>query len=258
MSGRSSRHLIVVLASALGAAIGVSALPAKTFAADLDSSAFPTAPLGTEPVEFGTGWYIRGDAAFAMDTLPQISPLGFFPDTSGLRNTYSLGGGGGYKFNNWFRTDVTFDWREPLESSDSATSTYAYGTRWDALVNGYVDLGTWSGFTPYLGAGVGVAWGQAKYYTRDPIFACTAGGTVTCFEQNTPMNLAFSLMAGVAFEIFPHAYLDVGYRYLNLGAYSFYDNSVLPNVGAITPPGNAASRASSVQEIRFGIRYLID
>lgn len=258
MSSRTSSRLITVLASALGAAIGVSALPAKTFAADLDPSLFPSAPAQSEPVDFGTGWYIRGDVAFAMDTLPEISDLGFFPNSSGLRNTYSLGFGGGYKFNNWFRTDVTLDWRDPLTASDSATSTSAYGTRWDSLVNGYVDLGTWSGFTPYVGAGVGVAWGQAKYYTRDPIFTCTAGGTVTCFEQNTPINLAWALMAGFSYEIFPHAFLDVGYRYLNLGSYSFYDNSVLPNVGAITPPGSTASKTSTVQEIRFGIRYLID
>lgn len=256
MSGRTSRHLITVLASALGAAVAVSVLPAKSFAADLDSSHFPTAPAEAQPVEFGTGWYIRGDAAFAMDTLPDITAGGLFPDSTNLRDTYSLGGGGGYKFNNWFRTDVTFDWREPLEASDSATSTYAYGTRWDALVNGYVDLGTWNGFSPYLGAGVGAAWALAKIYTKDPSLSCTEGGTVTCFEQNTPINLAWALMAGVAFEIFPHAYLDIGYRYLNLGNYSFYDNSVLSEVSA--PAGYRASAPSQVHEVRFGIRYMID
>lgn len=257
MSSRTSRRLITVLASALGAAIGVSALPAKSFAADLDSSLFPTAPAQTEePVEFGTGWYIRGDAAFALDTLPEITDLGLFPNNAGFRNTYSLGGGGGYKFNNWFRTDATFDWRDPLTTSNSATSTYAYGTRWDALVNGYVDLGTWSGFTPYVGAGVGVAWGEAKIYTKDPSISCTSGGTVLCYNKNTPMNLAWALMAGFNFEIFPHTYLDVGYRFLNLGNYSFYDNSVLSSV--TVPAGYTASAPSYVHEVRFGIRYLID
>jgi opacity protein-like surface antigen len=28
--------------------------------------------------------------------------------------------------------------------------------RWDLLANGYLDLGTWDGFTPYIGAGAGV------------------------------------------------------------------------------------------------------
>lgn len=258
MSCRNSSRLMIVLASALGAAIGVSALPVRLYAADLDSTDFGEPPAPAQPVEFGTGWYIRGDAAFAMDSLPEISPLGFFPDNSGLRNTYSLGFGGGYKFNNWFRTDVTLDWRDPLSASDSATSTYAYGTRWDALTNGYVDLGTWSGFSPYVGAGVGVAWGQAKYYTKDTIFSCTQHGTVTCFEQNTPINLAWALMAGFSYQIFPHAFLDVGYRYLNLGNYSFYDNSVLSGFQAIAPSGTTASKAAHVQEIRFGIRYMID
>jgi opacity protein-like surface antigen len=249
---------MIVLASALGAAIAVSALPARLYAADLDTPDFGEPPVPQQPVEFGTGWYIRGDAAFAMDSLPDISPFGFFPQTSDLRNTYSLGFGGGYKFNNWFRTDVTLDWRDPLEASDSATSTYAYGTRWDSLVNGYVDIGNWNGFTPYVGAGVGAAWGQAKYYTKDSIFSCTNGGKVTCFEQNTPINLAWALMAGFSYEVFPHAFLDVGYRYLNLGSYSFYSNSVLAGFQSVAPAGTTASKTSTVQEIRFGLRYMID
>ncbi len=130
MSCRNSSRLMIVLASALGAAIGVSALPAKLYAADLDSTDFGEPPAPPQPVEFGTGWYIRGDAAFAMDSLPEISPLGFFPDNSGLRNTYSLGFGGGYKFNNWFRTDVTLDYRDHLSASDS---THIHLCQWHPL-----------------------------------------------------------------------------------------------------------------------------
>jgi opacity protein-like surface antigen len=249
----------IAIAAALVAGTAIATLPSDACAADFGLPPLPAQiqPNSTQPVEFGTGWYIRGDTAFAMDSLPEINEFGIFPITSGLRNTYSLGGGGGYKFNNWFRTDIVFDWRDPLTASDSGTSTYAYGSRWDALANGYVDLGNWNGFAPYVGAGVGVAWGEAKFYTRDPtISPCTQGGTVTCFEKNTPMNLAWALMAGVAYEIFPHAFIDVGYRYLNLGNYSFYDNSILSQI--TVPAGMTASAPSHVQEVRFGLRYVID
>ncbi len=230
----------------------------KLYAADLDSSLFasPPQPAPTQPVEFGTGWYIRGDVAYARDSLPNINNFGFFPDTSAFRNTYSLGLGGGYKFTNWFRTDVTIDYREPVNATDTNTSTYANGTRWDSLANGYVDLGNWSGFTPYVGAGVGAAWGYSKIYTKDSALSCTQGGTVMCFAKNMPLSLAWSLMAGFAFEIYPHTFIDVGYRYLNLGSYSFYDNSILSQV--VPPAGMTSAVQSHVHEIRFGLRYMID
>lgn len=249
-------------AAAFCAAIALPALPAQLRAADFGFTD-PNVTLPstqTQPVDFGSGWYIRGDVAYALDTLPEISDWGIFPNTSSWRNTYSLGLGAGYKFTNWFRTDMTLDWRDPLTASDSSTSTYAYGTRWDALFNGYIDLGNWNGFAPYVGAGVGAAWGDAKIYTKDSSLTCTQGGTVTCFEKNDSIHLAWALMAGFAFEIFPHAFVDLGYRYLNLGSYSFYDNSVLSQVGSFVyiPPGSSAAATSRVQEIRLGIRYMID
>ena len=33
------------------------------------------------------------------------------------------------------------------------------------MVNGYVDLGTWSGITPYVGAGVGFAYNKLSGFT---------------------------------------------------------------------------------------------
>ncbi len=77
---------------------------------------------------------------------------------------------------------------------------------------------------------------------------------MTCFEQNTPLNLAWALMAGFSYEVFPHAFLDVGYRYLNLGNYSFYSNPA----DVTAPSGMTASAPSHVHEIRFGLRYMID
>ena len=35
-------------------------------------------------------------------------------------------------------------------------SASAKNTAWNGLVNGYVDLGTYAGFTPYVGAGIGL------------------------------------------------------------------------------------------------------
>ena len=102
--------------------------------------------------------------------------------------------GVGYQFNNWFRVDVTGEYRggSHFQSLYVLNESANIGTgnptqiadfyrgdisSWVGLFNGYVDLGTWYGITPYVGAGVGLAWnklfrddrsGQALHYNRRP------------------------------------------------------------------------------------------
>src|SRR5205823_248027 len=74
------------------------------------------------------------------------------------------GAGVGYQWNSWFRTDVTGEYRgkasfHALDRYFNAgyfTNDYsASKSEWVALVNAYIDLGTWWSITPYIGAGVG-------------------------------------------------------------------------------------------------------
>jgi len=79
----------------------------------------------------------------------------------------------GYKVNNWFRTDLVLDyrstvqagWNGPSITCTTGLTTLPYGQvvvsaqdtctshfnteihRWDLLANGYVDIGSWGGFT---------------------------------------------------------------------------------------------------------------
>jgi opacity protein-like surface antigen len=55
-------------------------------------------------------------------------------------------------------------------------------------------------------------------------------------------------MAGVAYQLTDHAFLDFGYRYVNLGTYSA--------TSAVT--GLTTKVRDDVQEFRFGVRYMID
>lgn len=74
-------------------------------------------------VEFGSGWYLRGDIGYSSVSVPLGSPPVNVNDTvappsaSSIMNnrTASYGAmnaslGVGYQFNRWFRTDATFDW----------------------------------------------------------------------------------------------------------------------------------------------------
>ena len=153
--------------------------PARTSGSRTPGLAAP-APL----VEFASNWYVRGDLAYAQETFPNIVPFTFGASPSAL-NTYSADIGGGYKVNNWFRTELILDYRAQIHAIGSAAtpcftnvtnpppSGNPVGTtcidhsdneihRWDLLANGYLDLGTWDGFTPYIGAGAGVTWARIQ------------------------------------------------------------------------------------------------
>jgi opacity protein-like surface antigen len=151
------------------------------------------------PVELGTGWYLRGDAAWTQDKGGQLSP-----DVAGSlkQNAWQVDFGVGYKWNEWFRTDLTFGFHKTMDyGRTGAKVTCPYGAHglstqgatpiqlgylWDSqketcspvesasmrrqelMLNGYIDLGTWYSVTPYVGAGVGVAklttTGSLQYY----------------------------------------------------------------------------------------------
>ena len=78
-----------------------------------------------------------------------------------------FGLGVGYKVNEWFRADLTGEYRGKanFHGSDSVTFTGGQGvdnysgskSEWVFMANAYVDLGTWWSVTPYIGAGVGMA-----------------------------------------------------------------------------------------------------
>lgn len=281
-------------------------------AADLGPAVAPVAD--ESPVEFGAGWYIRGDLAWTQDKVPVVYSdlVTTFSDKKRFGASGAIGAG--YQLNNFFRLDATLEVRRnqtqtitgpnvvcpyQLVGYNSAVTNsplgFAYNTNdtcaptessrvgmWGGLVNAYLDLGAWRGVTPYVGAGVGFfahrTSANLNYYrTSDgaPYAAdLTATGTfpliwvdalngarlnpqpnVSFTRQNwnrqtfrTTYKLGWALMGGVAIDITRNMKLDVGYRYLSLGDYTS-----LPNRA-----GNTTTKRLSAQEVRLGVRYLID
>jgi opacity protein-like surface antigen len=242
------------------------------------------APLA-DRVEFASNWYVRGDLAYAQETFPNISPFTFGSSPSAL-NTYSADIGGGYKVNNWFRTDLILDYRSQIHAvGGSATPCFTNVSnppptgnpvpancighfdseirRWDLLANGYLDLGTWDGFTPYIGVGAGVTWARINQSVNFTLngFPCQArcgfitnGGNVVTFgdfdrnQSSMTYRFAWAAMAGVAIAMTDHAQLDVGYRFLDLG----------PITGISPVNGTSVTQRVRANEVRAGVRYMID
>ena len=148
-----------------------------------------------------------------------------------------------------------------------------YGTAersaWNGMANGYVDLGTIAGFTPYVGAGVGLLYTSTRLQgvgdcenrnwdttrtaatqieTLEVDFACRggAGRHEAGSYSKTDYNLMYSLSAGVAYQVAENTKLDLGYQYLSA-----------PNVRhyALTDNGVELRRGVSEHQIKVGLRY---
>ncbi len=234
------------------AAIGGLALAAtlgfQASAADYRLPAPP--PLeGPRPLvsELGAGWYLRGDIGYAVAVDPSVTltqPL------LGLRTPYTnekidpgftIGGGFGYKFLNWLRADVTADYRLDTDFSGALGPFPQRATLsgWTTLGNVYLDLGSWYGISPYIGAGAGVAQVQLRDYFDN----LTGVGTGT-----DKWSFAWALMGGVAVQVSPGFSLDLGYRYLSIA------NTDLNLIAGVMV--NAKDLAS--HEFRIGVRYMIE
>ena len=88
------------------------------------------------------------------------------------QDTVFAGAGIGYPFNNWFRFDLTAEYRtaahyRAIQSYINLSNLQCGALFYDLyhghhgtavfLANAYFDLGTWYGVTPFVGGGIGAA-----------------------------------------------------------------------------------------------------
>jgi opacity protein-like surface antigen len=178
------------------------------------------------------GWYLRGFVGVGMngsntlDYLP--NPLNAVNDFAfeqhSIADTFFIGGGVGYEWNNWLRFDVTGEYRAKTQVNAFGSYTSGGGTFGDAyqgylkswvfLTNAYVDLGTWNCFTPFVGVGIGAAYNTLADFTD--IGIGTSGRGIG--RNSSEWHLAWALHAGVAYEVSKNLKIDLAYRYLNYGS----------------------------------------
>lgn len=252
-----------------------------------------------------TGWYVRADFAATQERLPQVSAanrvlLPAMKSSNGWLGSLGMG----YQFTPWFRTDASVEFRNTRRTRHTSPTFDCIGgvegvdetvngvttpvglrglysrcfsqssadlKRLAALFNGYIDLGTWGGLTPYVGAGAGVSRGvfsaKSNWHTTNdgseyaPEIIPTPGFPSRFVESppdltdfsfgkqskrvsvaNEKINFTWALMAGIAYDIGPNSKIDIGYRFLNQGTFA---------------PGGAA-RDQSVHELRVGLRYMVE
>jgi opacity protein-like surface antigen len=289
MTMRSLKTLVLAGAVLTGATAVASA-------ADLSPppahGGLPAAPIAA-PIAEASGWYLRGDIGFGkIDAVPTITaPPGFPtipPVVNGHRPSFGnygvIGAGVGYQFNNWFRADLTADFRTftdtkfgdkyclPTGGNAVAGSTCpvsptalgqngynSYQGRISAmtfLANGYLDLGTWNGLTPYIGAGAGFANIRVNGLVDSGINENLTSGLLTpvvpsYYANKSKTNFAWALMAGVGYDVSQSLKLELGYRYLNMGSIKGVSGCANPSCGII------GFKDLDAHEVRIGMRWML-
>jgi opacity protein-like surface antigen len=195
--------------------------------------------------QLGSTWYLRGDIAYRFNAASRADWNGLAVADPGLGSAFAAGAGIGAKMG-WLRIDATADYAFPSQFQGSVPALATFSGNISSVVvlaNAYADLGTWHSFTPYVGAGVGVAGVRTAGFTNT--FVQPPAG-ISGTDQWT---FAWALMAGVGYSVAPNVLIDLGYRYLHLGDAS----SGIDQFGAVlTAHGLAAS------EVRLGVRYTVE
>ncbi len=234
---------------------------------------------------FGQGWYIRGDLGYTGWTGDEAPSYRTFAnggavttrtfDQSRFDKDVSYGAGAGYQFNDLIRADATVDiFNSNIDghsfsngicaTGQGAGTTCGFNHKGDfraigVMGNLYADLGTFAGFTPYLGGGAGVSNVQWGSVTSSPY--CMAGsgtcnGTAyatTTYKGMESWRFTYALMAGVSYDITPSVKFDLGYRYSNTAGGDMYEYTAAEKLaGASGPKGT--DDGFSRHEIRAGFR----
>lgn len=242
-----SRKLIIA-----GAAL--VATTAGAYAADMPgdyppiSQPLPAEERPFENIEYSSGWYLRGDVGYRFQRSGESTSLDTTqvpaPGSGEVNNAFVGGLGFGFK-QDWLRLDATADYGLPAKYSAPVAGggeIAGHISSFTVMGNAYVDLGTWYGFTPYVGGGLGAAnlhFGEYEY-------ANATGAMPSTASVKKRWNFAWAAMAGVSYNIAHNLLLDVGYRYIDLGDVS----------GG--PDGNLSIKSLTGNEIRVGIRYILD
>jgi len=210
--------------------------------------------------------YLRADAGYSFSQTPEVNWLvtdsgtGEFitddvTDVS-MENTWlgEVGAGCG-SGSRGFRGEVMFGYRGkrdiegvpgpwdpiPIDGDPLHTSVESY----TLMFNGYYDFGRFYGFVPYVGVGIGAAYNSVEsvYFTENV-------NLVNTIEGEKTMSFAWSVMAGVGYQISDRMILDIGYRFIDLGR---AQSSNSDNAGWVNPRTYIDDLYA--HEIKVGLRY---
>ena len=270
----------VKVASVAGALAFFATVAQVTVANAADMPGLP--PIYPPPIEeyVVSGWYLRGDIGMTNQKFKGLHQrLYDVPGTTveavgmGWDSSMFFGLGVGYKFNDWFRADLTGEYRGKanFHGSDNVTFTDNSGTtrgvdnysgsksEWLFLANAYVDLGTWWCVTPYLGAGIGGAKINIIGFRDDGFNYSPAGvlnNSTTYAADASKFNFAWALHAGLTYKVTQSMSIDLGYRYLDMG--SGTTGATRAFDGSFVNGGPFTFNHITSHDLKLGVRWMLE
>lgn len=203
----------------------------------------------------------------------------------------SLGGGVGYYWSDRIRTDVTLEVRTKAEAAIDGRESYlshsydAFGV-WTpdsntqvnvdmrdttstrsvfSLVNAYYDFGNHRGFSPYVGAGIGISYNELVRHhsttetTCDPVTGCGTEAVRSQFSadgKSSTFTLAAALTAGMSYSLSDITALDFNYRMLYIGGTNV--RMPITDGSGNTFRSNVALDSTLEHQLRAGLRFNIN
>lgn len=219
---------------------------------------------------FAGGWYLRGDIGMSnqrvkslynvlYDSVDRVDTVHKEFDSAPI-----FGLGIGYQFNHWLRADLTGEYRggSTFHGYDIVTvggNTYtdeyrAIKSEWLVLANVYADLGTWGGFTPFVGFGVGGSRNTITSFI-DVCNTCP-GGSVAHGPTATKTNFAWAVHAGLGYKITNNVTIEFAYRYVSLGDALSGDLQTYLGGNNVNNPMHFRDITS--HDFKVGVRWMFD
>lgn len=256
------KSVLTVFAAALLAGAAVPAYAADVLIEE---------PVEVTPVAVG-GWYIRGNIGMSNQYFDKLtSDLYLNPDINefvwldegGFAAAPIVSGGIGYQFNDYFRADATIEWRGKSDFSaldfvdwDGTEYNNEYSAKKSELVlmaNGYYDIGTFYGVTPYVGAGIGASYNMISNFLDNN----AQGGGGGYADDDGKWNLAWALHTGLGFKATERMTIDFGYSFISLGdaqtkeLVNYAPGNTIPNDGV---------KFNDIysHDFKIGIRYALN
>lgn len=258
--------------------------PLAASAADYDPPIFVEQPDEYVPVEIGSGWYLRGDVSYVFSK--DIGGVSFSTfdaeeetysgasfSSASLDTDFAWGGGVGYRFTDYFRADATVDGfradfdgtttsalpcvADPEDDTSCRSTNTSSMSAVSVMANGYVDLGTFVGFTPYVGAGAGMSYVRwhglnDSTYCVDGDVACdsTVNAVASTGHSGTDgWRFTYALMAGVAYDVTKNFKVDVGYKYRSIDGGDMFGWDSPQTIG------DGSHGNIDTHELKVGLRY---
>jgi opacity protein-like surface antigen len=251
-----------LLGVALGSAV-VLALSAPAMAADIYDGGLKGGYDVPPPPPTDRGIYFKGYVGQANpdvgDMWNEVYDSGFVIGHKEIKSSPLYGIGLGWQARHWLRFDGTIEYRgdavflgQDLNSGPGANEYTADVKSWLGLVNAYIDMGNWCGFTPYIGAGIGFATISVEGLRDDGLFGPGNDPSIAYGADKTKTNFAYAFYAGGSFDVTDQVALDLTYRWAHLG-----DAQSGP---VVTYDGEAGYAGQHIRDITsndvlFGIRY---